>query len=255
MKIIKSYSHKKFHYGMSLAEVLITLGLIGTVSMLALPVLRTAMPDEYEIAHKRAFYTLEHTVSDIVYNEDYYDDIVEDDGTISHGLKNTYKVTIDGQTYGDDNPASNAAKQKFCRLFTSKLNTMTAPNCTTNRTFDDPTVTTQDGVKWILPISDFSDRNDYHLIAIYVAKDNPSKKCGYLKSATTKSQFFNDSHLKTVGFKADLLTKLKGTSNTAYGIVTSESDCKRPNVFVYAITQTGQIISLEAANDKVKMKD
>lgn len=255
MKIIKSNNLKKFHYGMSLAEVLITLGLIGTVSMLAMPVLRTAMPDEYEIAHKRAFYTLEHTVSDIVNNEDYYDDVVGADGTISHGLKNTYKVTIDGQTYGSDNPGADAAKQKFCRLFTSKLNTSTASNCAKNRTYNNPTVTTQDGVKWILPFSNFSeeDSDKNQLIVIYVAKDNPREKCGYMPE-TIKEKFINDDKL-SAGGNSGVLTKLKNTTNTDYGIVTEESNCRRPNVFVYAITPTGKIISPEAANDKVKMKD
>lgn len=241
--------------GMNLAEVLIALSLIGTLAALTMPVLQTTMPDEYDASYKKAVYALEHSVADIVNNEDYYD-VVETTNAATgetiknRGLKNVYAVTVNGQTYGDSNNAnSNAAKQKFCRLIASKFNVRSAINCTANRTFDAPTFETQDGVKWILPISNFSTANEKHLITFYVAADGKSK-CGYLPEGV-KTKFFtglND------GGNSTLKTKLAATNKNDYGIVTTQSDCKRPAVFVYAITPMGQLISPEALSDKVKTK-
>ena len=250
-------SKLKFHSGMNLAEVLIALSLIGVVSMMVMPSIRATFPDEYDALYKRSVYALEHTVSDIVNNEDYYDVIEEPqpDGTIirHHGLKNTYKITEKGQTYGDANSSSNAAKQKFCKLLASKMNVVSTINCTTGRTFTDPTFTTQDGVKWIIPIDNFS-TNKNQVIAFYVAKDNKSK-CGYLPAAT-KTSFFAD--LNNSAISLTLWDDIKqGTSSykNKYGIMTSKNDCKRPAVFLYAINASGQLISPEALNDKIKVKD
>ena len=126
---IKIDKYKAFN----LAEVLIALGIIGIISMIMIPNLMSAIPDKYETLHKKGSYAIEHAVSYVVNNEDYYDTVIEQDAsgntTSHHGLGNTYKINIEGNDYGSDTAGSSDAQEKFCKLIASRFNIKGNVNC------------------------------------------------------------------------------------------------------------------------------
>ncbi len=197
--------------GFTLAEVLMCVVILGVVFALVMPLVKTTIPDKYEALRKKSDYSLEHIVSDVVNNEDYYAPVKEvstssQDGittTIKHGLQNTYEVTIGEDSFEGDT--------KFCELVARRFNLMqgSSINCVSTAGFKEdgktPTFTTIDGVQWILPVSSF----------------------------TGKTSSAND----TISFK----TSVDGNGpNCSYDACDPDS-CPNPDIFVYNITGEGRL--------------
>ncbi len=179
----------KRSFGFSLSEILIAIAILGVICAMTFPTLKSAIPSKYEALHKKCDYVLENTVSEVVNNESYYEPlkIVTNDPsdptgeskitTITHGIQNTYKIKVDGETYEGDT--------KFCKLLARRLKLMpgTEVNCTSSAGFTSdgktPTITTTDGVEWIFPVSDF--QND-KTISFKTSIDGRGPNCAYTKS-------------------------------------------------------------------------
>ncbi len=143
------------HKAMTLAECLIVVAVIGLVAGITIPTLKVAIPDKNENLHKKGDYFLEHVVSDVVNNEDYYPVKKEfetaENGEITvtktYGLKNTDEVIEHGNSY--------SGATKFCELVASKFTLY--PDSTVDCSEDaDYSFTSSDGIKWKFPVSDFS---------------------------------------------------------------------------------------------------
>lgn len=148
---------------MSLAEVLICVAVIGLVAGITMPVLTVVIPDKSETLHKKGDYILEHTVSDIVNNEDYYpvkkvSTTLENGSIVTekiYGLRNTDQILENGRYYGGET--------KFCELFASKFSLYpgTSVDCSSSADWN---FTSSDGMKWKLPVSTFANNLDQGII-------------------------------------------------------------------------------------------
>lgn len=152
--------------GFTLAEIVVTLAVVGTVAALTLPMLKDAVPNEEMLMFKKAYYLTERIVSDLVNDEDLYPERGGDNA--DYYLSNVKKVKYKGHEYGDDDSTtSTSAKSKFCKLFVEKLNRASDVNCTASASFDGtPTVVSSDGMIWKLPMTTFS--NNPPTAQIYV---------------------------------------------------------------------------------------
>lgn len=147
------------HNAMSLGEVLIVVAIIGLVAGITIPTLKLAIPDKGESLHKKGDYFLEHVVSDIVNNEDYYpvkktfETAANGEVTVTktHGLKNTDAVTENGHVY--------SGNTKFCELVASKftLYPNSEVDCSAEAEYN---FTSSDGIKWKMPISNFATKQN-----------------------------------------------------------------------------------------------
>lgn len=140
---------KKKKPGISLAEMLLALAILGILAAILMPVLKSAQPDKLEALHKKGNYIVEHVVADIAFDEDLYPPTQTKTGLGSIGA-----VTVDGVTY--------AGEEKFCELFASRVNK--APGSTTNCSAGKKTFTSIEGIDWYLPISSFDGSKPYEEI-------------------------------------------------------------------------------------------
>lgn len=163
----------------TLGEVLIVLALFGALAAMILPNIAAIKPSKSKVLFKKAYYTAERMVYELVNDEDLYPS--EGDHT---GLANTDEVTYMGNNYSGAN--------KFCGLLGAKLNTTNSQdtehthlNCTegaynqhsetcTEAQYTAGTCgsfTTTDGIVWYIPITTPADNSE---ITIYV--DTNGKK-------------------------------------------------------------------------------
>lgn len=127
--------------GISMAEILIAIAIIGILAAITLPVLKNAMPDKEEKMHQKMTYIVEQVVGQI-----YDDDIMylKRSDLFKQGFQNTEKATINGVDYEGDT--------KFCQLFASKFNKRSSEVvCEDGK----KTFTSTDNVDWYLPVTDF----------------------------------------------------------------------------------------------------
>lgn len=133
-----SYSRK--YLAFTMAEVLVTLLVLGILALILVTVLRGAQPDDIDAMHKKATAIIQRITNELSSDNYLYPRSVK-----SEGFTNTSAVTVDGITHQGDT--------KFCTLFVSRLvlKSGTEANCTAGAL----TATTAEGIEWYLPISDF----------------------------------------------------------------------------------------------------
>lgn len=164
---------KKNHKAFTLAELMVCLAIISVIATLLMPAINKLRPNKNKVMFKKAYYLTERIISELVNDEEAYP-FVED----KVGFDNTDEVTINGTTYGGSGTEANA---KLCKLFALKMNTLSeTPNCVSSADFDNPSFTTTDGVKWIMPYTDFADQATYYSIVLDVNGDN-EPNCGVRK--------------------------------------------------------------------------
>ncbi|MFA6988538.1 MAG: type II secretion system protein [Candidatus Gastranaerophilaceae bacterium] len=112
----------------TLAEVLITLALIGVISSIIIPALMNSLPNNNKYLYRAAYRTVEQVLSDLINNGSLYSD------ALNNGFKNTTDATY------------------FCDNFTNEVNLINSTDCANVRTPSaNPTVpnfTTSNGMRW-----------------------------------------------------------------------------------------------------------
>ena len=151
---------KSFCNAFTLAEVMITLVVLGILAAILMPVVKNLYPDKQMVMFRKAYYVAERMVYELVNDENFYP---SKEG--KYGLDNVIAVSYMGKSFGDSSSeTSEAAKSKFCGLFAEKVNVSDydAVDCATAHTptlnggsASTPAFTTTDGVAWYMPISDF----------------------------------------------------------------------------------------------------
>lgn len=155
---------------MTLAEVLMCVGVLGLIVAFTLPMLHRLIPSKEESFHKKMNYVVEQVVTQLYDDEAMYP---RKSDFYAQGFQNLEKVTINSIEYGGDIKGNAAeqkkAKEKFCRLFASKFEMssesgkLVCENETDDKKVDD-TVTlalgkrsfrSKDNVDWYLPVTDF----------------------------------------------------------------------------------------------------
>jgi len=232
----------KTKFGYTMAELLIVIGLIGFIAALVFPTLNSATPRKYEALHKKGDYALEHAVADVVNNEEYYeriDNIDNENNTVTyiHGLQSTFPVIVEGETIGDDDITTDAAKQKFCRLFAKRFNMMSGSqlNCSENAGFTIegkvPTFTSADGIQWVVPVSDFK-QNEIIMYKSSFDDDNSAPQCAFVSE--------------------DKYSKIIPEGKDYAFIKNKREECENPDIFIYVITPSGKLYKEEATSDEVR---
>lgn len=123
--------------GFTLAEVMVTLGILGVLAAIIIPAVMNVSPDTNRVMLKKAYSTLEKSVSNLI-NDDaaYPGDVTQSIGgvTVPAGFNNL-------NTTGTTTPGG---QDKFCYLFVQQLNTVGTVNYTANSCG----FTTTDGIHW-----------------------------------------------------------------------------------------------------------
>ena len=128
-----------------MAELLVTMGILGVIALIALPVLQDAQPNKELVMLKKVYYNTSRIVSELI-NDDYL--YPESDEENKQGFGNTISREYLGYTFKDE--------KKFCALFASKLNLKDGSNpvdvCKGRKSLDaGGSFTTTDGVIWNIP--------------------------------------------------------------------------------------------------------
>lgn len=132
----------------TLAEVMITMAILGILASVLLPAVSKVRPNENKALFKKAYYVAERMVSELVNDESLYP---MGEGT-AVGLDNVSEVTYDGEQYSESD--------KFCKLFAAKVNTINdniscVPGSRTPTDSNVPSFITTDGIAWYMPYTDF----------------------------------------------------------------------------------------------------
>ena len=134
--------------GFTLAELLITVGVIGVVAAIVLPGINNSMPDQNKMKFMKSYSVLKQNLSDIITDDSLYVDNV--DGCIGLGCPAFPSIGLNGfteATWSSDFIRST----KFPRLLASRLNLQSDIVCNAvigNAGASECTFTTKDGVTW-----------------------------------------------------------------------------------------------------------
>ena len=157
----------------TLAELLIALGVIGILTAIAIPIVFSLAPDQNVLMAKRAFFTTETVISNLLNDPNCYPKILSrsglDDG-LGYAKCNKYG--------GKDNPSKlsiDDASEKLVTLFTNELDLKgEIKKEGTKYSF-----TTKDGIKWTFSDFNFTanDPDSYVLLTADV-NGNKDPNCG-----------------------------------------------------------------------------
>ncbi len=165
--------------GFTLSEILVSLAILGVLAAALVPALMRTVPNNNIVLFKKADYTLQQAVSEIINNDTNYPTsemgtTTDTSASVSRGFNYT---TITGTTV----PASN---NKFCYLLSEQMNTVGAVSCPAPGAGGTGTFTTADGVSWRLiipvPASEFPlNATDYTTrIVVDVNGTTKNPNCG-----------------------------------------------------------------------------
>ena len=158
----------RFNRGFTLAEVLVTLAIIGAISAVVLPTLMGATPNKEQIMLKKAYYLLSRNVNEMINDEDLYP---ERDNTNLSGFSNVNisdqtadrrEATYHGQTY--------SGNSKFCALMAARMNVRGNVFCDGDHRGLNigGSFTTADGIVWSLPFTNFNRGGANQNVDIYI---------------------------------------------------------------------------------------
>lgn len=128
----------------TLAEVLVTLGVLGIIAAMTIPSIKKVFPDNNRVMFKKAYTTLEKAVYNVINDETNYP------SSQTTGTTTTYPIQV-GFNY--TTATSNGTYDKFCYFLAKQLNISTggSTSCTTQGTVANTKfATTTDGMIWYL---------------------------------------------------------------------------------------------------------
>ena len=148
----------KNKYGFTLAEMMVTIGIIGVLAMVMLPAIKNSQPNQEMVLLKKSYYNVSRIVSELINDEDFYPDAEDQDRA---GFKNTSISDLTGGIEATYHGLSFSGNSKFCGLFASKINTSQGGD---PRTLCDARVSlnnggnfsTPDGIIWSMPVGNFA---------------------------------------------------------------------------------------------------
>lgn len=125
---------KKFK-GFTLVELMIALSIIGILSALVLPMMSNNSPSKNKMMMKKAYFTIEDVVSNLVSDLSLYPEI-NSSGNQCVGFDNTDSVTVNSVSY--------SGATKFAKLFANNLNVDGDVSTSDNKV----SFITNDGLSW-----------------------------------------------------------------------------------------------------------
>ena len=143
--------------GFSLAEVLIIVACVIVIAILCLQVLKKIIPDKDARMFKKAYNLTARLVPSMAHDDELYPEV--EGNNAPQYLGNTEWVIYQGKKY--------EGSTKFCGLFAAKINALSEISCNARASLDGKaTLTTNDGVVWVLPITEFKDLKTPGIIQI-----------------------------------------------------------------------------------------
>ena len=134
---------KRLNNAFTLTELLVALGVISILCAVLLPVIFNVMPNQNIIMAKRAYYTLQTVISDMLNDESCYPDRTSDSENPRIGLDDGFGY-INCTPWGQDKISTENSKTKFLYVFKDKLGILQ-----NDAAKDDLEVfTTSDGISW-----------------------------------------------------------------------------------------------------------
>ena len=156
--------------GFSLAEVLIVVACVIVIALLCLQVLKKIIPAREARMFKKAYNLTARLVPSMVHDEDLYPEV--DGKNAPQFLGNTEWVIYEGKKY--------EGTTKFCGLFAAKINALSEVSCIANASLDGKaTLKTNDGIVWVLPVTDFKELKTPGIIQIDTNGAKKPNKDGY----------------------------------------------------------------------------
>ncbi len=136
----------KIKKGFTLAEVMISLAIVGILAALVTPTIVGLRPNKNKMMVKKAYYTTENIVSSLINDSYLYKDLtyecqIEDWENCAYGFDYEDEVTYDGESFSGD--------EKFQRLFAARLNLNSYES-------DYSEFITADGIQWFFDGTDLS---------------------------------------------------------------------------------------------------
>lgn len=130
--------------GFTLAEIFITLIVVGTLTVILFPVIQRSSPDQNKVMFRKTFNTLSQTVSNLSFDD------------VNYPESTTGTTTDTGQTVpsGFNNQVGTyTAGTKFCTLLADQMNTIGPVTCNSSVSCNSVSdiwgsFTTSDGVDW-----------------------------------------------------------------------------------------------------------
>lgn len=150
---------KLFKKGFTLSELLIALAVVGVLLAILIPIIMNIMPDQNGLMAKRAYYTVQTVVSDLLNDDSCYPDKSKStDRRI--GFDDGYGY-IDCEKWGGSSDTSSFitnenAAQKFRVLFANKLDLKNKDNYNYSYLKNNTNLETKDGMLWYIPDCNFS---------------------------------------------------------------------------------------------------
>ena len=139
--------------GFTLSEVLISVGIVGIIAAIMLPMVNKYRPDENKIKYLKAYNSLMELMPVVVNNRKAYPLMNSEDGVVYNEyplLNTTASIEIDGKKY--------SGVEKFCRLVAMGMNTTGTISCPS--TYDtsaipdfQPSFETVDGTQFMIQTS------------------------------------------------------------------------------------------------------
>ena len=156
--------------GFTLAEILVTLSVIGVISAITLPMITNSRPNQEMIMLKKAYYNAARVVSELINDDDFYPERA--DNLAKSGFGNTIISDMTGGNEAKYNGKTYKGDEKFCGLFAVKLNKAKAANCKSRVALSSGgNFTSGDGMIWSMPVSNFAN-DEYILVDVNGSKGN-----------------------------------------------------------------------------------
>lgn len=172
---------RRLNNAFTLTELLVALGVIAILCAVLLPVIFNLMPNQNTIMAKRAYYTIQTIVSDLINDESCYPDRTSAINNPRVGFDDPAgypNCTKWDETHLNDSTATQAA-EKFKELFIDKLGA--------TKTSGNTKFTTNDSMEWGFFQPAFNSADDeggsIYLAVDVNGKDKPN--CGYNGMAYT----------------------------------------------------------------------
>ena len=152
--------------GFTLTEMLIALVTVSALSMVLLPVIQGGMPNKEHIMFKKAYFQISNIISELVNDDLIYPE--PDSHEFYHLGNSNYRFEEGDREY--------FGETKLCKLVASRLNViggLDQVDCSADVVFTDGVKSegqfmTNDGIAWIIPISDFQEIDDEYEYDIFI---------------------------------------------------------------------------------------
>lgn len=180
----------KSNKAFTLTELLVALGVIAILCAILLPVIFNMMPNQNTIMAKRAYYSVQSVVSDLINDESCYPDKTSVITNPRIGFDDP-AGTVNCHLWNETHTETANAATKFKTLFEDKLGVLPASGAATD------TFSTSDGMDWAFSAANFTSSGKGGSIMLTVdvnGKNDPN--CGF----ATELGSGNECADKTNGF-------------------------------------------------------